>query len=282
MNKKANEQLVSEFIDNFRDSYIEQFAGALDWKDVEMDTPDHKKFSANEIKGEFKKIIRESLDDTKANERSSAGFNLIIKHLGEYPNDRLCLKELENAAKSLRTSLDDAIGPNADKMQQTLSENIDFVTTLETMSEDSNADEEFATPPSLAEQWQVSPETLMTFYQIGVKLYEELKLEEAICVFTYLSLLDQYNHDVWVSLGMCQQRANEWMNAIQSYTTASLMNPLNPIPYFYSIDCYIGINNYTNAHTSLQMAEHFITEENKEQMTPLLAHYKQVILQHHE
>jgi type III secretion system low calcium response chaperone LcrH/SycD len=187
-------------------------------------------------------------------QRTNKGFDLILQHLGEFPNDRLCLKELDAAAASAIASLENLI--------------------------DSDDDDELEQPQSLANDWKLSPETLATFYQIGVNLYEQEDLEDAICVFTYLSSIDSNNFSVWFSLGMCLQRAEQWLPAIDAYSMANTLDPTDPIPYLYSIDCFLARNEKPYAEKCLETVRALVTDENREATEPLLDHYQALADQH--
>jgi tetratricopeptide (TPR) repeat protein len=264
MKTTKQEESAVDVMSEFLDSVIEEATNGVVWKE-------------EDAKEEFKKKLHNPLDTKKIEERCDKGLAYILQHLGAYPNDRLCLKELEKAAMIAATA------PEQTKVTQKKHAhniaNVDPRLAREAMIKHSAQSDESDLPPSLADQWHISHETLATFYDIGTKAYNDKKIEDAICVFTYLSLLNGYSHEVWLSLGICHFQAEEWVAAIQAYTMANLINPHDPLPFFYSIDSYLKLNNKVNAETALHMAKYFITDENREQMAPLVEYYEKFV--HH-
>lgn len=277
MEQKSNPENDAAMATQCLEGAVENAANEIVWKEVTLE--DGKKLSPEEAKEQFKQTLRESLDSKKTAQRNNAGFNLILKHLGEYPNDRLCLKELEGAANMLRKEMEKVLGKNFEKMNEMMEKNVDFRKLNEAISLEPKGAEE-GLSASLADSWGISSDTLATFYDIGTKLYQEDQLEEAASVFTFMSSLDNYNHQVWLSLGLCHLRLQEWHQAVQAFTMASVMIPEDPLPYLYTIDCYLALNDMPNAKASLEMAEHFLTEENEEEIAPLIEHYQVLIQQH--
>jgi tetratricopeptide (TPR) repeat protein len=280
MKIKTDSELAVDFLNHYIEATVEDVARNMEWKDTE--TEDHKIITAAEAKEEFKKNFRESILNKKENERNERGYNLIMQHLGEYPNDRLCLKELEQVTQKYEASIKEMMDKNIDKINGILHADIDFNNLVQTLKKlppptsEGDADNFFS---PIGGKFKLSHDTLTTFYQIGTKLYNEDQVEDAICVFSYLSALDDLNYEIWVSLGMSYQRAKEWKPALKAYTMANLVNPHNPIPYFYSIDCYLAINSKPDAETALKMGKHFISDENREQMAQLVNLYENLILQ---
>lgn len=208
---------------------------------------DHLQKAANEAKEKYKQNLREPINSQKIEERMSNGYWVIRKHLGEYANDRLCLIEMEKAAQLIEST-----PPN---------------------------EEEGQIPKPLAEKLNISAETLAVFYKIGTKLADANEIEEAIAVFTFLSMLDGFSHEIWLSLGLCHLRANEWIPAIKAFTMAAFFNPDKPSSYIGSIECYLALQNKENASSALHMAKTCINDENKATLTPIIEHYEGLIHQ---
>lgn len=282
MVEKTDDELAADFVGKFLEATVKSAANDGTW--VDDDLPNHKKVSAEESKTLFEKRLYETLDPTQEAKRYERGFDLILQHLGEYPNDRLCLKELQTAAQILAASIKEMVGPEQlEKAKVLLSREIAYekiVDVIQSANPPDREDSQLELPPSIAHQCHLSVDTLSTIYEIGSKLFNENQIEEAICVFAYLTFLDGYNHDVWLSLGICYSKAQEWISAIKSYTMASLMKPENPMPYLYSIDCFLALNDKLDAEASLYMANYFINDENREKMAKSIAHYESLLNQY--
>lgn len=274
MAEKNDAELAVALVNNLLELTIDNVANKIDWQDVEVSPG--KKLTADELKEDFKNHLHKTLDDRKSDQRIYNGFGIIMQHLGEYPNERHCLKEVENATQILKSSLQEVLGPNLENATEALSTKIDF-DTYEQVIDKLPTSENPTMPPSLAETWKLSLDTLETFYQIGTKLYENEKLEEAISVFSYLSIIDVYNPNVWLSLGMCHHKGNDWFEALKAFTMVNILNPENPLPYLYSIDCYLANHDRNNARASFQLASHFITNENREPFAPLIKKYESLV-----
>jgi tetratricopeptide (TPR) repeat protein len=251
--------VVTNVLPDFLEACIEETANHKEWND--METPDHRHLTADEAKQEFKKNLRDPATRAKMEERSPEGLVLIMKKLGEYPNDRMCLKELEDAVKIIESTpglLPTSGEPGAG--------------THEIQGE---ADE---LPPAL--KFNFSPETLSVFFDIGFKMYTENQIEEAICVFSFLSILNCYSPEVWLNLGLSHHLAMEWIPALQSLNIAGLLNPINPIPHFCSIECYLALNNKEKAQIAFQKAKELISDDNQESLAPIVEYFEALILHH--
>lgn len=276
------EELFKELKDKFLNAVVEKAAEDFEWTDTENEN--HEPITAEQAKENFKKEMREALEDKKLNERRKNGLALIKQHLGEYPNDRLCLKELEKADEIRMNKLKQALGQNFEKAQELLNQDEEINDLVDEINEqlipgEPDAPKDLEYPPSMATEYNISLDTINTFYQIGLKLFQEGSIEEAISVFSYLAQMDEYNHEIWLALGMSLQKNQEWAPALEAFANAMVMNPADPAPYLYSIDCYIAQHDRQKAEVTMKLVDHFLTDENRAQFAPLIEQYQTLIQQ---
>lgn len=245
------QQMVDTNIDNLVETLTEQVR--------------HSGLSEEEIskkKEELRATLTGFICDDRNQNRLFESISILMEHIHEYPNDKLCIKELEHAGQVIVSTLEEITPDDIQKLVEA-SEKLKNEPPKETVL-----------PPPLAETWGLSALTLDTFYQIGSKLYDQNKLDEAISVFLFLTLLNSYSHETWLSLAMCHHRAKEYLYAIQAYMTSSIWDPTDPLAYFYCCECFLEMGDFLNAQESLTMGEHFITKENKARFEPLLTYCK--------
>lgn len=173
------------------------------------------------------------------------------------------------AGETILSTIAEISRENLEKMKESLEKS---VAGEESPEEPTQKQEDIPLPPPMAETLGISRLTLDTLYKIGAKLYEEDRLDDAISVFILLSMINNYSHEVWLSLAMCHHRAHEYIPAIQAYMTASLWQPNDPLPYLYCCECFIALDDMLNAKESLLLAESFLTNENKDRFTSLFSY----------
>lgn len=254
--KKKTREKPDSFIEKSHANALKTLDAGLDQALEDLDLQDYsssplsRTIPKEEIKQNIKKFFIEILDDKKEQERILNGIKIIEENLGSLPEGELCRKELEKAASRM---LDDCL---------------DFITKIEDdpssiVNLTESKQENLTNLQSFAEQIGIPLDVIRIFYNFGSQLFKERKVEEALCVFQFLSFLDVYSPDIWVALGMCHQRLKEWFYAVHCYSMASVFNPDNVLPYIYSAECFIENKDFENAKDCIQWAEHFITPENK-------------------
>ena len=98
------------------------------------------------------------------------------------------------------------------------------------------------------------PESLLNkFSEIVYNLFTEDKLNDATDGFFLLSILEPANFDHWLSLGICEQKRENFENAIKAYKMSSLSDSKNPIPHLHQAQCYANLEKVPLAK---QTAEH--------------------------
>ncbi len=95
---------------------------------------------------------------------------------------------------------------------------------------------------------------LRSQYQKAYDLYQKADYKNAAALFSYLTVLNPYESNFWMGLGISKQSDRLYEEAIVSYTTAEAMNPENPIPHLHMAQCFYGLNLREQAVSHLQQA----------------------------
>lgn len=253
-------RLKEEFINKKLDEFTEECASGIQWKDFQS-SPLGPVIPASMIRENFKTLFKTVLDKKRDGERIARGVEIIDQNLGSLPNEELCRKDLRQSAERISKNLLAAM--------QKFDKNPDpeDAETLKWMGADKN--KKFET---IGDLLGFSPETCKSFYEIGSNLFKEKQYEDACCVFLFLSLLQPYTYEVWVSLGLCHQHLEDWFSAVYCFSLASVMNPDHIDPYIYGAECFLAANDKKNAKGNLEIARHFLTPENRNVYEPLIDH----------
>jgi type III secretion system low calcium response chaperone LcrH/SycD len=84
-------------------------------------------------------------------------------------------------------------------------------------------------------------------YEIAYDYYQKKEYEQAISAFSYLTNLNPYIHKYWQALAAAQVRCKFWLDAINSYNAAALIEPNDPNPQLYSGHCFLELNQINEA-----------------------------------
>jgi tetratricopeptide (TPR) repeat protein len=195
-----------------------------------------------QVKQGVKQVLRNLFLNDREGQRITEGVRIVRENLDQVSGGELAKKELNQAADRLGS----------------------FILGERELDETQNLEE-----TSLATLLGISFQSCMIFYEIGLKLYEEQRFEEAISVFAFLSILESYCQEIWVALGLCHQQLEEWLFAVNAYSMANLIKPEDPLPYLHSAQCFLACNEVENAKGSLKLAEYFLSTENRNDLEPL-------------
>lgn len=105
--------------------------------------------------------------------------------------------------------------------------------------------------------------------QIGKGLLIEGRFADASSFLLVLSLLAPPTEQLWLDLGMAEQKQGDFDTAIIMYSYANHLNISSPIPYLYSAECYIQKMEKEEARQLLNTAFSLI-EVNKKRFAYLL------------
>lgn len=223
----------------------EQAAERYEWID-EQTSPLSPPLSASAKKEKFKQELIALLDEEEESKRIEEGMLIIFTQLKINPLGKVCLDEL---AKSANQLLDDSFDL-LDKLPA-------FIKNFKSQRTLNQAQDEPSSPLSLAQQLGISHNTLKTIYEIGNQLFIHKQYDEALNLFQAFVHLNNASYEAWVALGICFQQKEKWYHAINAYTMASLLSPAEILPYLYSCECFIALNNYEQAKGCLELAEYF-------------------------
>jgi tetratricopeptide (TPR) repeat protein len=206
---------------------------------------------------ELRKKIATMLETKNEEQRIENGFNLIIETLHEYPDEKICRQELLEASKNL-TEVFKFVSGHHKEMEDFLKEHAEDYSD-ETLSKTAGESEIF----TLAAQVGISQSSIVTFYGIGTKLFNEKKYNDAISVFYLLSVLNPYTYEIWLSLGMSAHKIEEWGTAIHAYSMAAIFKPEQALPHLYAAECFVAIQDWEDAQVSLHSFENLMTREER-------------------
>jgi len=258
--KKGREALIDNVLDHY------------DHKDLHpspLKKPLAKHVAEKEVK-DAKKKIKSLFDVEHQEERIEKGFGLVYQNLKGNRDEKLCASELVKAGKKLKEQLL--------KLSLHLDEVQNFVQNMQQTSQQNYREEQGVEINTFASEVGISPHTIVTIYEIGNKLYQEKKVDDALCVFELLLLLNPYCCEIWTAAGMCHLDKQELVKAIQNFTMACFMNQKMALPYLYNADCLIQVHEFHEAKINLEQAEKLFTEAEKEQFSSKVITLKKKLL----
>lgn len=101
----------------------------------------------------------------------------------------------------------------------------------------------------------VSADTIEHIYAVGFNFFQSGKVEQAAKVFQLLSMLDHYQARFFIGLGAARQELGEYLQAIDAYSYAALVDINDPRPPFHSAECHLKLENLTEAESGFYSAK---------------------------
>lgn len=101
----------------------------------------------------------------------------------------------------------------------------------------------------------VSSDTIEHIYAVGYNFFQSGKLEQAAKVFQLLSMLDHYQARFFIGLGAARQELGEYLQALDAYSYAALMDINDPRPPFHSAECHLKLEQLTEAESGFYSAK---------------------------
>ncbi|HHE0545041.1 TPA: SycD/LcrH family type III secretion system chaperone VcrH [Vibrio parahaemolyticus] len=101
----------------------------------------------------------------------------------------------------------------------------------------------------------VSADTLEHIYAVGYNFFQSGKIEQAAKVFQLLSMLDHYQARFFIGLGAARQELGEYLQAIDAYSYAALVDINDPRPPFHSAECHLKLEQLTEAESGFYSAK---------------------------
>ncbi|MGI2782326.1 SycD/LcrH family type III secretion system chaperone VcrH [Vibrio alginolyticus] len=101
----------------------------------------------------------------------------------------------------------------------------------------------------------VSQDTIEHIYAVGYHFFQSGKIEQAAKVFQLLSMLDHYQARFFIGLGAARQELGEYLQAIDAYSYAALVDVNDPRPPFHSAECHLKLEQLTEAESGFYSAK---------------------------
>ncbi|MBT0077517.1 SycD/LcrH family type III secretion system chaperone VcrH [Vibrio alginolyticus] len=101
----------------------------------------------------------------------------------------------------------------------------------------------------------VSQDTIEHIYAVGYNFFQSGKIEQAAKVFQLLSMLDHYQARFFIGLGAARQELGEYLQAIDAYSYAALVDVNDPRPPFHSAECHLKLGQLTEAESGFYSAK---------------------------
>ncbi|EIA1342525.1 SycD/LcrH family type III secretion system chaperone VcrH [Vibrio parahaemolyticus] len=101
----------------------------------------------------------------------------------------------------------------------------------------------------------VSADTIEHIYVVGYNFFQSGKIEQAAKVFQLLSMLDHYQARFFIGLGAARQELGEYLQAIDAYSYAALVDINDPRPPFHSAECHLKLEQLTEAESGFYSAK---------------------------
>ncbi|EGR3405478.1 CesD/SycD/LcrH family type III secretion system chaperone [Vibrio parahaemolyticus] len=101
----------------------------------------------------------------------------------------------------------------------------------------------------------VSADTIEHIYAVGYNFFQSGKIEQATKVFQLLSMLDHYQARFFIGLGAARQELGEYLQAIDAYSYAALVDINDPRPPFHSAECHLKLEQLTEAESGFYSAK---------------------------
>lgn len=99
---------------------------------------------------------------------------------------------------------------------------------------------------------KITDQEMEAIYSVGYNYYRHGKYKEAKSIFSLLCKYDQYEPKYWIGVGSTQQMLKNYKQAIDAYSFAVMLNPLDPKVHRYVTDCFLALKDYEKAQGSLE------------------------------
>jgi tetratricopeptide (TPR) repeat protein len=135
------------------------------------------------------------------------------------------------------------------------------------------------TANTLQDFLEMSDKTLLWIYSIGHRFIEEKKGEDAYAIFHMLVSSNSLVSDYWIALGFAKNLVGEELDALNSFSMASLLNPESPISRYQSAKIYLNMNQLDDALAEVEALEEIIETQNLDQLKASTQTIKNQIVQ---
>jgi len=98
-----------------------------------------------------------------------------------------------------------------------------------------------------------SEEMMEHLYQYGYRLYDNGNYKKAANVFLGLTVYDPYEARFAMALGASSHRIKNFRDATKYYLRAGMLDPKDPLPFYYMYDCYSQAGSLSDAEICLEV-----------------------------
>lgn len=115
-------------------------------------------------------------------------------------------------------------------------------------------EEELAKGRTLQEIVQFTNEESLTFYQVGLEMYNLKAYREACNIFLLLTQLNGKIAAFWSALGSAEEKCGELQEALMVYLLAAELETTTLAPFLHAAKCLIAMHRFEDAQKVLQRA----------------------------
>jgi type III secretion system low calcium response chaperone LcrH/SycD len=95
-----------------------------------------------------------------------------------------------------------------------------------------------------------SKDQIDSLYSAAYNHYQAGSYEEALKIFKPLLVMNSTDNRVWLGYGAAAQMLKNHDDALKAYGYASMLDPMDPRPFFHAMECHIALKNYGEAKTA--------------------------------
>lgn len=95
-----------------------------------------------------------------------------------------------------------------------------------------------------------SKDQIDALYAAAFNHYKAGSYEEALNIFKPLLVLNSTDNRVWLGYAAAAQMLKNHLDALKAYGYASMLDPMNPRPFFHAMECHIALKNFEEAKTA--------------------------------
>jgi len=110
-----------------------------------------------------------------------------------------------------------------------------------------------------------SDDLMQKLYTTAYNIFQEGRYQESQDAFLFLTTLNPFVYGYWLGLAMSYQFLEEYEQAVLSYECAVNVEPLNPVPYYYSACCHYLLNQKAEALHDLQLLDEKAKKQSHEE-----------------
>ena len=78
---------------------------------------------------------------------------------------------------------------------------------------------------------ELTPDEMLSFYNRGLELFEEKRLDDAADLFLFLTTLNPFVYEVWLAFAQVEQANQHWEASFQAFLQAIALKPREPEGY---------------------------------------------------